>query len=178
MKIYLLYLISFLPLLFKCIYNTFWNNCFHKKQESTNGVKNVKFKLQLFDNLYKIMCDFKWLFKKVVFEIIIFKNHTGLIKTDYTIISSKLLETSRKKIMVRTYETFNDIHNFYIFLNDHSFCVFNFQNMNTTEIGKRSVWVLFLSDNDCMFSLRYKTWVAGIWLTFPAIFEWPPSWMT
>ena len=45
--------------------------------------------------------------------------------------------------MVRTYETFNDIHNFYIFLNVHGFCVINFQNMNTTEIGKGSVWVLF-----------------------------------
>ena len=59
--------------------------------------------------------------------------------------------------MVRTYETFNDIHNFYISLNVHGFCVINFQNMNTIEIGKRSVWVLFLSDNDCVFSLRYKT---------------------
>lgn len=97
MKIYLSYLISFLPLLYKCIYNTLWNNCFHNKLESTTGVKDRKFKLQLFDNLYKIMCNFKWLFKKVVFEIIIFKNHTGLIKTDDTIISSKLLETSRKK---------------------------------------------------------------------------------
>lgn len=154
MKIYLSYLMSFPPFLFKCIYNTFWNNCFHKKQESTSGVKNSTFKLQLFDNLYKIMCDFNWLFKKVVFKIIILKNHTGLIKTDYTIISSKFLETSRKKIMVRTYETFNDIHSFYIFLNVHSFCVFNFQTMNATEIGKRSVWVLFLSDDDCVFSLR------------------------
>lgn len=80
--------------------------------------------------------------------------------------------------MVRTYETFNDIHNFYISLNVHGFCVINFQNMNTIEIGKRSVWVLFLSDNDCVFSLRYKTWVAGIWVTFLAVFEWPPSWMT
>ena len=53
MKIYLSYLMSFPPFLFKCIYNTFWNNCFHKKQESTSGVKNSTFKLQLFDNLYK-----------------------------------------------------------------------------------------------------------------------------
>ena len=53
--------------------------------------------------------------------------------------------------MVRTYETFNDIHNFYIFLNVHGFCVINFQNMNTTEIGKRSVWVLFFFFNIYLF---------------------------
>lgn len=57
---------SLLPLLYKYICNTFWNNCFHKQLEITSGMKNTEFKIQLFDNLCNITCSFERvpLFKK------------------------------------------------------------------------------------------------------------------